>query len=299
MAAVYDDQGNFLYDDGTGSSTPDAPAPAAVTDIPANRDTPVQDPNAGLTAAQQYAAYGAGGGGAGSATVPGNGTDSGTTAAAASSFPSLSSMGSSVSDFAKSLGLSTQQLLGLGLSATQLAGAMNQPAYNPRSASSLLSGLPSNAPSLSAGALTAMAQPVNAGAALKRQTMSAQPKSIVAGTRGYAAGGEVAGPLSSVPPPGPSGPGMAPPGGPQQAFSGPVPSDTGGGQDDLFDAKLAGGEFVFDAETVSMMGDGNTDAGIQKLEELRQQVRDQKRNTPNNQIPAPMQGPLSSMQGPQ
>jgi len=52
-----------------------------------------------------------------------------------------------------------------------------------------------------------------------------------------------------------------------------------------------------DAESVSALGDGNTAAGIAKLDELRQQLRAQKRAAPLGEIPPPAQGPLSYIQG--
>lgn len=69
-----------------------------------------------------------------------------------------------------------------------------------------------------------------------------------------AAGGPIQGPLSS------------------RYMRGP-----GGGQDDLIDAKVADGEYVLDASTVSDLGDGSNDAGAAKLDRLVQQIRQQKR----------------------
>ena len=81
-----------------------------------------------------------------------------------------------------------------------------------------------------------------------------------------------------------------------QAFAGAVQGDDGG-QSDLIDAKLSPGEYVMDAESVSALGDGNTAAGIAKLDQLRQQLREQKRAAPTGEIPPPAQGPLSYMGG--
>jgi len=50
-----------------------------------------------------------------------------------------------------------------------------------------------------------------------------------------------------------------------------------GGQDDLIDAKLSDGEYVFDASTVSDLGDGNNAAGARKLEVFRENIRRHKR----------------------
>jgi hypothetical protein len=58
------------------------------------------------------------------------------------------------------------------------------------------------------------------------------------------------------------------------ARSGFVPSDgQGNGRSDHIDAALSPGEFVMDAETTSMLGDGDNTAGARKLEGLRQNIR--------------------------
>lgn len=51
----------------------------------------------------------------------------------------------------------------------------------------------------------------------------------------------------------------------------------GGGQDDLIDAKVSPGEFVFDSSTVSDLGDGNNDEGARRLQHMVEQIRRQKR----------------------
>lgn len=48
---------------------------------------------------------------------------------------------------------------------------------------------------------------------------------------------------------------------------------SGTGRDDTIDAKLSDGEYVIDAETVALLGDGSTKAGAKKLEEMRQAIR--------------------------
>jgi len=50
-----------------------------------------------------------------------------------------------------------------------------------------------------------------------------------------------------------------------------------GGQEDLIDAKLSDGEYVFDASTVSDLGDGNNAAGARKLDIFRENIRRHKR----------------------
>ena len=94
-------------------------------------------------------------------------------------------------------------------------------------------------------------------------------------TNKYAEGGEVGGALTQAAP-----------------FAGFVQGE-GGGQSDVIDASLSPGEYVFDAESVAMLGDGNNAEGARKLDELRQQLRAQKRSASNDQIPSPAQGPLS------
>jgi hypothetical protein len=58
-----------------------------------------------------------------------------------------------------------------------------------------------------------------------------------------------------------------------------------GGQDDVVPARLAGGEFVWDADSVSALGDGNNAAGAKKLDTARQNLRKHKRSAPPDKIP--------------
>jgi len=56
-----------------------------------------------------------------------------------------------------------------------------------------------------------------------------------------------------------------------------VESDgSGNGRSDHVEARLSPGEFVVDAETVALLGDGDNEAGARKLEEMRQGIRRQK-----------------------
>lgn len=50
----------------------------------------------------------------------------------------------------------------------------------------------------------------------------------------------------------------------------------GTGRSDTIDAKLSDGEYVMDAETVALLGDGSTSAGARKLDAMRKQIRMQK-----------------------
>lgn len=63
----------------------------------------------------------------------------------------------------------------------------------------------------------------------------------------------------------------------RHAHQGPVSGDgRGDGRSDHVDAKLSPGEFVMDAETVSLLGNGDSDAGARELEHMRQNIRKQK-----------------------
>lgn len=70
-----------------------------------------------------------------------------------------------------------------------------------------------------------------------------------------------------------------------------------GGQDDVVDIKAAPGEYIFDAETVSALGDGNTAAGAKKLDEMRQNIREHKRAGGLNQIAAKAKEPHAYLKG--
>jgi len=60
----------------------------------------------------------------------------------------------------------------------------------------------------------------------------------------------------------------------------------GDGQSDDIPAMLSDGEYVIDAETVSALGDGSTDAGAKKLDDFRKNLRKHKRKSPAHKIPA-------------
>lgn len=61
-------------------------------------------------------------------------------------------------------------------------------------------------------------------------------------------------------------------------FNGPV-RGRGTGRSDEIPARLSDGEYVMDAETVSMLGDGSTDAGAKKLDQMREKLRSHKGKT--------------------
>jgi len=47
----------------------------------------------------------------------------------------------------------------------------------------------------------------------------------------------------------------------------------GSGRDDTIDARLSDGEYVMDAETVAMLGDGSTKEGARRLDAMRSNLR--------------------------
>lgn len=55
-----------------------------------------------------------------------------------------------------------------------------------------------------------------------------------------------------------------------------APDGSGDGRSDHVDARLSPGEYVMDAESVSMLGNGDNDAGARKLDKMRQSIRKQK-----------------------
>ncbi len=177
------------------------------------------------------------------------------------------------------------KIMGMGAGAAAFFTALNQaPAAPAKSTKDLLASLPSNTPAgFSPEALAMIQVPMKAGNQLTPMYAADMPSPIRPGTRGYAEGGEVDGPLS-------------------QTFDssqlvGYVGAGEGGGQDDMIDARLSPGEYVFDAESVSMLGDGDNAAGARKLDELREAMRAHKRSAPNDEIAPRALGPLSYMNG--
>lgn len=70
----------------------------------------------------------------------------------------------------------------------------------------------------------------------------------------------------------------------------------GGGQDDLLDAKVSPGEFVFDSSTVSDLGDGNNEEGARRLDLMVKNIRHQKRGG-QTRLPPKAASPLSYLRG--
>lgn len=58
-----------------------------------------------------------------------------------------------------------------------------------------------------------------------------------------------------------------------------------GGQDDVIPINAAPGEYVMDAESVSALGDGSTEAGAAKLDQMRHNIRKHKRAGALGKIP--------------
>jgi hypothetical protein len=112
---------------------------------------------------------------------------------------------------------------------------------------------------------------------------------VTVGGRAYADGGDV---------PPHSGPGapLMPSTEPMHFDSrhhGPlVPDDGHGGQDDRVPAWLGGGEYVFDADTVAALGDGNNAHGARQLDAMREAIREHKRSAPADSIPPRALSPL-------
>ena len=65
------------------------------------------------------------------------------------------------------------------------------------------------------------------------------------------------------------------------------------GQSDKVPAMLSDGEYVWDADTVSALGDGNNAAGAAALDKARERIRAHKRSAPVNKIPPKARAPLS------
>jgi hypothetical protein len=71
----------------------------------------------------------------------------------------------------------------------------------------------------------------------------------------------------------------------------------GDGQSDDIPAMLADGEYVFDADTVAALGNGSSDAGAQRLDEMRKAIRKHKRAASIDKIPPKAKSPLEYLKG--
>lgn len=200
----------------------------------------------------------------------------------------VTSGGFSLENLAAQLGLKKpdgsydlKKILGMAGAGVGMIGALTQTPQTQKSIAELRAGIPATntAPMWTAEQLEFGRRPMQTGSALQRIYAADMQSPITPGktAQRFADGGEVIGALS-------------------QAFEGAV-QGMDGGQSDLIEARLSPGEYVMDAESVSALGDGNTEAGIAKLDELRRKLREQKRNAPTNDIPSQARGPLSYMQG--
>lgn len=70
-----------------------------------------------------------------------------------------------------------------------------------------------------------------------------------------------------------------------------VPDSGMGGQDDDVPAMLSSKEYVFDADTVAALGDGNADEGARRLDRMRENIRRHKRAAPAHKIPPKSRAP--------
>jgi hypothetical protein len=71
----------------------------------------------------------------------------------------------------------------------------------------------------------------------------------------------------------------------------------GGGQDDLIPARLGRGEYVFDADAVASLGDGSNERGAELLDKWREELRKHKRSAPPSKIPPKSKAPAAYMKG--
>ena len=73
---------------------------------------------------------------------------------------------------------------------------------------------------------------------------------------------------------------------------------SGSGRADTIDAKLSDGEYVIDAETVALLGDGSNQAGAKRLDEMRASIRAQKgKMLAKGKISPNARSPLTYIQG--
>lgn len=75
------------------------------------------------------------------------------------------------------------------------------------------------------------------------------------------------------------------------------PMREGGGQEDNINARLSNNEYVFDADSVAALGDGNPDEGARKLDKMRENIRTHKRSAPKTKIPPKAKAPEQYLKG--
>lgn len=82
------------------------------------------------------------------------------------------------------------------------------------------------------------------------------------------------------------------------AAAGALMSGGGSGRDDVIDAKLSDGEYVMDAETVALLGDGSNKEGARRLDKMRTQLRQHKGKTlARGQFSPNAKSPLAYLKG--
>ena len=73
---------------------------------------------------------------------------------------------------------------------------------------------------------------------------------------------------------------------------------SGSGRDDTINAKLSDGEYVMDAETVALLGDGSSEEGAKRLDAMRNNIRAHKgRALAKGKISPNAKSPLSYLKG--
>lgn len=113
------------------------------------------------------------------------------------------------------------------------------------------------------------------------------------GGQGYADGGMAGSPLDML---------FAQGGAPLQQDDGSTPdgpvAGAGTGRSDHIDAKLSDGEYIVDAETVALLGDGSTAAGAEALDRMREAIRAHKGAAlAKGQISPDARSPISYLMG--
>ena len=72
----------------------------------------------------------------------------------------------------------------------------------------------------------------------------------------------------------------------------------GSGRDDTIQARLSDGEYVMDAETVALLGDGSTNDGARRLDEMRSKIRQHKgKSMARGKFSANAKSPLAYLKG--
>jgi hypothetical protein len=82
------------------------------------------------------------------------------------------------------------------------------------------------------------------------------------------------------------------------AAAGQLMSGGGSGRDDTIDARLSDGEYVMDAETVALLGDGSNKEGARRLDDMRAKIRQHKgKKLSRGQFSPDAKSPLAYLKG--